>query len=101
MKPLMYFKNEDAEFCHQIDYFQSDMMENGLTEMEVFTAVPDKDKDHFFCKAVGEVCVVEGNEWDNPCGKQCEDYEPCNGKSGKCRFKTHCYTHGEKVVITT
>jgi len=98
MKPAkMYFRNEDSEFCHQIDYFQSDMEENGLTEMEVFVAVPDKDKHHFWCSAVDEVCLTE----DNLCGKQCEDYDPCNGKSGKCQFKTHCFTHGKKVIIKT
>lgn len=92
----MYFENEDAEFCHEIEWFQSDMKDNDITEMEVFTAIPDKSTHHFWCKAFDEVCLSE----DNPCGKHCEDYDPINGKSGKCKFKTHCYTYGKKVIIT-
>jgi len=96
----LYFRNIDSEFCHDLKYFQSDMNDAGATEMEVYTAEPDKDTgDHFWCSAVSEVCVVGDNIWDNPCGKHCEDYDPCNGKSGKCKFKTHCFEHGEKVLI--
>jgi hypothetical protein len=96
MKAKMYFRTEESEHCHEIEYFRSDMKDDGLTEMEVFVAVPDKSTHHFWCGAVDEVCLTE----DSPCGKHCEDYAPINKKSGKCKFKTHCYESGEKAVIS-
>ena len=97
MKTKLYFRNEDSERCHPKEYFISDMRDAGLTEIEVFEAIPDKDKNYFFCDAIGEVAMKEGGYFN--CGKECEDYAPCNGKSGKCRYKSFCYTHGEKVTL--
>lgn len=91
----MYFRNQDSELCHCAEYFQDEMKDAGITEMEVFVAIPDKSLHHFWCKAISDVCLTE----DYPCGNHCEDYEPCNGKSGKCRHKAHCYIQGEKFII--
>lgn len=71
------------------------MNDVGITEIEVLVAVPDKSKDHFWCKAYSDICLSE----HLLCGKDCEGYEPCNGKSGKCKHKTHCYIQGKKVTI--
>ena len=93
----LYFRTEDSERCHPISYFKDDMKDNGIVEMEVYLAVPDKSKEYFWCRAVMDVCAV-GEDFIK-CGKECPDYEPCNKKSGKCRNKTYCYKHGEKVII--
>jgi hypothetical protein len=92
----LYFRNSDSEWCHEKEYFLSDMKDNGIPEMEVFEAEVDKSLHHFWCKAIDTVCSKDD---DVKCGKDCEDYDPCNGKSGKCKFKTYCYTHGEKVTL--
>lgn len=92
----LYFRNEHSETCHTIEYFQSDMKESGITEMDVFIAIPDKSYHHFWCKSFKCVCSKDD---DFRCGKFCEKYLPCNGKSGRCRHMTHCYISDEKVSI--
>ena len=95
-KRKLYFRTEDSENCHDKEYFQSEMRDDGVTEMVVFEAIPDKSKDYFWCGAVDAVYL---NSDGDSCGKDCDSYIPCNGKSGKCKFKTHCYTHGEKITL--
>lgn len=82
-----YFRDEDEEYCYSLNKFDEG------TKLRL--AVPDKSKDHFYCRAIGEVCMTE----DNPCGKQCEDYEPKNGTSGMCKHKTFCHTGSNETYI--
>ncbi len=35
-----------------------------------------------------------------PCGKECGDYEPRNGKSGCCRFRGYCYEAGPEFKLS-
>ena len=88
-----YFRNADAELCYQKKYWLSEMKDEGLKELEVYEARPIKDDNFFFCKAVEE-CGEKGN-----CGRECEDYEPRNGKSGCCRHVGKLYEAGEKVLL--
>lgn len=90
----LYFRNEDSDYCHAKEYFIGEM-EDG-SEMKVIEAIPDKCKDYFYCTEIG--MVVLSSNGDN-CGKNCLNYNPCNKKSGKCRFKTHCYMKGENKLI--
>ena len=94
-KRKLYFRNEDSENCHPVDYFQSDMRDEGITEMIVYEAIPDKSKEYFWCGAVDEAYI----QGEGSCGRDCDTYSPCNGKSGKCKFKSYCYMPTEKVVI--
>ena len=95
MKRILYFRNEDSEYCHKKDYFLSEM--NPGDTMTVFKAIPDKCKEYFWCGAVDEFCIQE----EGSCGNDSDSYNPCNGKSGKCKFKTHLYKHGEKITIVS
>jgi Mn-containing catalase len=95
MKKL-YFRNEDSERCHEKEYFIDEMKDVGIKEMMVFVVQKDKSKDYFWCKAIDDVCAND----DTHCGKECEDYKPCNGKSGKCRLKGYCYIPTNKVILT-
>ena len=94
-KQTYYFRTDDSERCHPAEYFHSDMIEQGLTEMEVFEAIPEKVQGAIWCNAVDEVALRE----DYPCGKGCEDYEPRNGKSGCCKYNGRLFTTGEKVTL--
>lgn len=98
MKPKLFFRSENSEHCHDKDYFIDEMKDSGMKEMVVLEALPDKGKDYFWCKAINDACLPM-NSFDG-CGVNCEDYDPCNGKSGKCRHKTHCYKHGNEVLIS-
>lgn len=90
-KPVYYFRNLDDERCYTLDYHLSDAKDEGLTEMDLYEAVPEKVNGFFWCRAVDE-SAEEGF-----CGKDCEEYEPKNGRSGMCRHKGHFHTAGQKV----
>ena len=86
MNKKLYFTENDGEYCYPAKYYdEGDIL---------FLAVPDKDKEYFFCRAVEEVGTS-----DTPCGKECSDYDPKNGRTGMCRHKGFCYTSsGEKFI---
>lgn len=97
-KQKLYFSDFDEERAYTLDYIIDEMKERELTECEVSIATRDTDKSYFFCRAVQEVCVKppEGE----PCGKECCDYEPRNGKSGCCKFRGYCYEPGKKFKLS-
>jgi len=92
-KQKLYFLGKDDEMCFTLQYHLDNAKSYGLTEVELFEAIPDKSKEYFWCKSFDEVTMSE----DNMCGKHCDDYAPRNGKSGICKFKSHCHTWGEKI----
>lgn len=97
MKTKLYFESEDHEICCTKEYFQQHMKDEGLTEMEVFEAIPDSIPNIFYCKEL----MFCGDTSEDSCGFQCKDYKPRNGKSGCCKHYTKkLYEHGEKVTIT-
>lgn len=97
MKPeKYYFKYSDSEICYTEDHFRDEMIFDGLTEIEVYEAIPEKIAGIFWCKAQ----TFCGDDSHDSCGKQCHDYRPRNGKSGCCKFyTTKLYTHGTKTVL--
>lgn len=89
-----YFRGEFDEMCFRLHYHLSDAKSEGLTEIELFEAIPEKVGGMFWCRA-----VLEPTE-EGYCGKQCEEYEPKNGKSGMCRHKSNTfYGRGPKEVF--
>ncbi|RKD96761.1 hypothetical protein [Marinifilum flexuosum] len=98
MKKQYYFASIGAEYCYTKEYFIERMKQEGLEEIEVYKAVPDTEKGIFWCKAIQE-CGVDSS---SSCGtKNCEDYEPRNGKNGCCKhYSTRVYRWGEAVKLT-
>lgn len=88
-----FFRRVDDELCFTKDYFIREMEYEDIKELEVYKAKPHRDSDYFFCRAVDE--MGERGE----CGKQCDDYDPRNGKSGICKHMGHLYEVGEKTII--
>ena len=96
MKKQFYYENKDAEICFTEEYFIDKMESEGIKEMTVLKAVPDKIPGIFWCKCE---CFC-GDDSKDTCGKQCKAYEPRNGKSGCCRhYTTKLYIYGEKITI--
>lgn len=100
-KQKVYFSDIDetyAWFAYPLDCILDEMKDRGLTEIEVSEAERESDPDYFYCKAAGEVFIKppEGE----PCGKECPDYNPRNGKSGCCKFRGYCYTPGKNFILT-
>jgi len=80
--------------CFDLRSHVEDARREGLTEIRLLEAVPEKVSGMFWCKAVDAVGE------DGECGRQCQHYDPRNGKSGICKEKSILYTHGKEVVFT-
>lgn len=96
MKTQYYFRHSDSEVCYDKSYFEDEMADNGIDNIEVYEAIPEKWAGVFWCQ-VQHFC---GEDSRDTCGKQCLDYSPRNGKNGCCRFYSAIvYTHGSKITL--
>lgn len=93
-KKEFYFGSEDDEKCYTLDYHIAEARSENLKEVVLFKAEKYTVKDVFWCRSEGEVTE------SGYCGKQCENYEPRNGKSGMCKHRSNIfYQPGERVVF--
>ena len=88
----MYFTGF-SDLCWDLKEIKSEMLYQGLKELEAWEAIPTRDNDYFYCKEFMEV----GEKGD--CGKSCCKYAPKNGKSGCCKHVGKLYEHGNKLTI--
>lgn len=97
MKKSFYFLTEDDEICYTEEHYQAVMECDNLTQIEVYKAEPMKEKGIFWCSAYS-FC---GDGTFENCGKtNCDEYEPRNGKNGRCRFHSvNLFAHGEKTIL--
>lgn len=85
-----YFATPDSEICQTA----KDLIEEGFTE--AYEAIPTKFPGFAWCRAVD--AVIDESEF--PCGRECPEYEPKNGRSGMCRHKSNkLYELGELVKL--
>lgn len=95
MKIKYYFEDSESEFCHTLAYFKEKWKSEMNQTVELYEAEYDGlGSDLFWCKEFSEF----NETGEGICGKQCEKYEPCNGKNGKCRhYSKDSYIHGKKI----
>jgi len=93
-----YFSDNDEEMCYTIPAHKQQMRDNEETERIVFEAMKSGEDGFFYCKAIGEVGAKE-SEGGDPCGNECDLYEPRNGKSGCCKSFRKLYTASDKSRI--
>ncbi len=82
-----YFSDDWDDRCYTKDTL-IDLMKTewGIKELKIYPAIMMVKGDYFYCKKFREVGEVgEG------CGKECDKYEPRNGKNGRCRYSNNCY----------
>lgn len=91
-KPKLYFQSVDDTFCSPLESHLQDARNEGLEQVTLIEAVPDKDNpDFIWCMQQGE-CVER-----HMCKKdQCEDYESKSGR-GVCSNRGNLYQHGDEV----
>jgi hypothetical protein len=81
-----------------IDYFQ-DEINDCDGEMELFGEKRDIGGP-MWCSSSEEFIEFFGS-WHS-CGNTCADYNPCNGKSGRCRhLKNGFIETSQKYILTT
>lgn len=87
-----FFFRDDDDTCYtlqsQIDY----MIENGITEMDLWLAEREINAPYFFCKNFEEC----GDKSEGGCGKLCDGYKPRNGKSGVCKHYGYTYEQTDR-----
>jgi hypothetical protein len=93
----LFYKYSDSELCYSEKYFKDMMKNRGLKEMNVYAAVPEKIKGIFWCNEFS----FSGDGTQDYCGKQCEKYNPRNGKSGCClNHSSILYSKGDSVTLS-
>ena len=90
----LYFESIDSEKCYTRNHFIELMKENKAESMEAIEANIQHGEDYVWCGMFGEIGMI-GEE----CGKQCDKYDPRNGKNGRCKHSKNCYGHGKEVTI--
>jgi len=97
-KDKLYFSEEiNEEMAYTKSYLIDEMRDRELTEIKVSEAIRELKTDYYYCKAIGEV-GMRGKDYE-PCGKECDLYEPRNGKSGCCRHRGFCYEPGKEFIL--
>ena len=92
---MIYYRNQDDEFCYDIEAHKDYMRENDLSELELYEAKRETNVDFFYCKEYGEV----GEKGD--CGIICDKYKANNGTGGRCKHYGYCYEKTDKKLILT
>ena len=92
-----YFSDDHEELCYTIEGHKQQMRDKKETERIVFEAINSGEEDWFYCRAIGEVGMKPPD--GEPCGNQCDLYEPRNGKSGCCKSFRKLYTSSDKSKL--
>ena len=89
--PKFYFSELNEEKCYTRKSMLDWMEGEGMVELKVYPAIMMTGENFFYC-TVHEFCGESGEG----CGKECEEYEPRNGKNGRCRYSNNCYEPDHK-----
>ena len=90
----LYFENEDANICYSLQYHLERAKEEGLKEIELFEAIPSKEKDYIWCSELETV----GDK--SECNKDCP-YYTISGKSKICDFRRKLMNFGKQLKFKT
>lgn len=98
MKEKMYFEVDRWESCFPLQHFldEIDRDQNLVFKLQIAKRI--KSDGTFYC-------ITEGECFDNDgtiCGERnCQFYEPRNGKNGICKSHRNCYEPvGEELTLT-
>lgn len=93
-KEKLYFENEDSEVCYPLCYHIDNAKENGLSEIELFEAIPETGiNDIIWCSEVGS--TVDKSE----CDKTCPEYSAPE-KGRMCKRLGRLMTCGKQVKFS-
>ena len=98
MKNKYYFSDMDEERCYTMKSILDWMKDEGMEILTIYPAKMMTGDSFFYCSVHGECGEVgEG------CGRLCKEYNPRNGKNGRCRHSRNCYEalNDQPIIITT
>ena len=92
---MKYYIADDGDYVQPLDSFKEELMEDDSEEIILLETERD----------IGGKMWCEDNETfvtkRADCGIQCSEYDPCNGKSGRCRaLKNGFRITGRKFLLT-
>ncbi len=90
----LYFYEQDSEMCLTRGAIEDKMVDDEITEKEVFLAKMEVGTGVFYCKEYGKI-----GEVGQGCGKECKLYIPRNKKNGRCVHSSNVYNPTKKVLI--
>jgi len=90
---MKYYKVPDFDFPVSHDYLKDLFLGNEISLDVVVEIQKINYKGMRYCFEKDEEFVI-----GTDCGKECELYSPCNGKSGRCRHLKNMYIGTGKMV---
>jgi len=91
---MKYFMTDDSEYVFTLDYFKEMLIDDELEEMELLEVKSDIGGEMWCSRK--EYFIESGD-----CGCLCPQYNPCNGKNGRCRhLKNGFVLTGKKFLLT-
>ena len=92
---MKYYIADDGEYIQTLESFKEELIEDDLEEIELLEMTRDIGGP-MWCESK-EDFVEKGED----CGMICKYYEPCNGKSGRCKSLKNGYIlNGKKFLLT-
>ncbi len=85
----------DEGWCYTEESIRQTMADEDIDEITVYRAEREIGSDAFYCKDLGEAYLKE----DSPCGKNCTEYAPRNGKNGNCRHRRGVWQSTDEEVV--
>ena len=93
---FFFYKDRKNGNCYKLKKFLDESLEYGST----FSIVGAKimfGESFFYCDEIGEAGLKD----EFSCGLSCIDYEPRNGKSGRCKHNKNCYEPNDNICIVS
>ena len=100
MSTKLYFdadrwdQGDDSILAYPADLHLDEITGSEVPERRLYRARVEKGGNYFWCRAHYEV-----GEKGEGCGRQCDDYEPRNGRNGRCRYSAPCYEADRSEVL--
>jgi hypothetical protein len=97
MRKLYSIKGEDWETCFPKDYFVERLKDDDYrNSYRLEEWKPEFGTEQFWCQEHGE--AFESSK--GVCGSfDCPQYEPRNGKSGRCRWHSNVFNKTGKTIV--
>lgn len=92
---MKYYMCDESEYVFPLAFFKTQLIEEGEEQIKLFEVKRQYGDGNMWCHRAE--CIVKKGD----CGKDCESYQPCNGKSGRCRNLENGFMKTGKELILT
>ena len=97
MKQKFYINKEGEETAWEISVYEDEILSGEIKEIELIEMEREFGTSWRYCRVYRECFEKE----DYMCGIVCDEYNPCNGTSGKCTHLDVCLIETGKIFKLT